>query len=511
MYYCSGKYACMAIKEQTVSGVKWNTAATITNAGIQVLKLFILARLLEKTDFGLIAIAMMVIGFTEIFSNLGLSIGLIHKQDITQKQYSSVYWVNLIASVLLYGVLWAITPLLVRFYTEPELASIIPQLGLLLIINAFGKIFYTFKTKELEFKFISIVNIVCVVAGAILTVLLALWGFGVYCLVYGMLFQALAMQLTYAISGFGKYKILFYCKLKDIADYLKIGGFQVGTQVLDYAAAKLDIFLIGRFFGMELLGIYNLAKELILRIIHIINPIITNVATPAFAKIQDNVPLMQNTYLRILKLLSSLNFPIFFLFFVFAEPITLLVYGEKMMGVALFLRILSMWGLLNSVGNPAGILMVSLGRTDLGFYWALIRISATTAAILIASYISLEAVAYAQVILAFIFFFIYWRTMIYNMVQIKLKDYIGANARPFLYALAAAIIAAPLCLIFPIYVPDCVSQFEIIYPRFYAQAAALILFGLTYTGLYWFCDREYVKEQLHLLMPNRWQRQQKIE
>lgn len=500
----------MAIKEQTVSGVKWNTAATINNAGIQMLKLFILARFLSKADFGLVAIAIMVIGFTDIFANMGLSVGIIHKKDISQKEYSSVFWVNLAVGVLLFGLLCAVTPLLSIYYGQPELNKIIPLLGLQLVITAFGKIFQTLRTKELNFKFISIVNMVGVYAGAIFTIITAVMGWGVYSMVFGMLLQTTVTFTIYAIAGIRSNGILFHCNLREISGLIKIGGFQVGTQVLDYAAAKLDIFLIGRFFGMEMLGIYNLAKELILKIIQVINPIITNVATPAFAKIQDNMPLMRSTYLRILKLLSSFNFPIFFLLFVFAEPITLLVYGEKMMAIVPFVRILSVWGLLNSVGNPAGILMVSLGRTDLGFYWTIIRVTITAVAILIAGQISLTAVAYAQVLLAVLFFFLYWRTMIYNMVQIKLTDYIGANVRPFLYALAAAVMAAPLCILFPIYIFDCVSQFEIIYSRIYAQVAALILFAITYAGLYWLCDREFVKELLQLVF-NRRQQHQKIE
>ena len=88
------------LKQQTVSGVKWTTVANVNNTLVLMLKLLILARLLEKSDFGIIAIVLAILGFTEIFSNLGLSIGLIHKQEISQKQYSSVFWINLTLSVV---------------------------------------------------------------------------------------------------------------------------------------------------------------------------------------------------------------------------------------------------------------------------------------------------------------------------------------------------------------------------------------------------------------------------
>ena len=78
---------------------------------------------------------------------MGLSIGLIHKQEVSQKQYSSVFWVNLSLSIVLYLFLVAMSPLFADFYAQNELKTLIPLMGVQLIINAFGKMFYTFKTK----------------------------------------------------------------------------------------------------------------------------------------------------------------------------------------------------------------------------------------------------------------------------------------------------------------------------------------------------------------------------
>lgn len=434
----------MSLKEQTVSGVKWNTLATANNALVQIGKLMILARLLPKSDFGLIAIVLMLVGFFDIFASLGLSVGIIHKQNITREQYSSVFWINLIASIVIYGILCICSPLAVNFFHQDELALLIPIMGTQLIINAFGKMFFTFKTKELEFKFISIVSITGVAIGAIATIIMAYSGLRVYSLVYGMLIQSLVIQVTYAVSGMRKYRILFTLHVREIFDILKIGGYQVGTQVFDYISNKIDIFIIGRFFGMEMLGIYNLAKELVLKVIQVFNPIITNVATPAFSKIQDNLPLMQTTYLKILKFLSFVNFPFFIATFIFAEPITIFFYGQKMIEVAVFVRILALWGLFNSVGNPAGILMISLGRTDLGFYWTIVRIFITSAVILIASYFNIYAIAWSQVLIAFSFFFLYWRMMVYNMSKIPLSKYIAANGMSFFLSALSAVITAIL-------------------------------------------------------------------
>ena len=299
----------------------------------------------------------------------------------------------------------------------------------------------------------------------------------------------LISQSVFLIAGLKKYKILFYCKLKDVLDLLKIGGYQVATQVLDYFSAKIDILLIGRFFGLEILGIYNLAKELVLKIISAINPIISNVATPAFAKIQNNIPLMQKRYLDVIRFLTSINFPIFILLCVFAEPITILLYEQKNIAVAFFLQVLSICVLIQSISNPAGILMVSLGRTDLGLKWTIVRIIFTSLSIFIACYISIEAVAYSQVIVAFLFLFLYWYMMIYKMIKLSLKEYLMACSKALLFSLLSVIIVLPFLLF--------AKQLSINY-----QYIGIILYVFAYFTLNLLLNKEYVVEILYSAFPS---------
>ncbi|MCR5424791.1 MAG: MOP flippase family protein [Bacteroidales bacterium] len=471
----------MSLRSQSVKGVKWNAVGTLTTTALQMLKLFILARVLTKQDFGLLAIATMFLGFTEIFANMGLATGIIHKQDITRDQYSSVFWLNLMLSVGLYLLLCAFTPLIANYYHQPDLRRLIPLLSFTLVIDSFGKMFYTLKTKELDFRFISIVQIVGVTLGVVLTVALALLGHGVFSLAWGAILQAVITQVVYAISGMKAYRIRMHFRLGEIRELVSIGLYQLGMQVVDYAANKLDIFLIGRFFSAEVLGVYNLAKELLYKAVQLINPIVTNVAAPAFARFQDDKEKMRRSYAEVLHLLSFVNFPIFMAFFLFAEPLTVLFYGGSMVEMVWFVRVLSVWGMLQSIGNPAGILMVSLGRTDLGFKWTLVRIVFVLAGTLIASQISIQTMAWTQVILAFIFLFAYWRMMVYKCIQIPLGQYLGAVAWPLLSIIVAALPALP-ALFFS------AGQEEPL--RTVMLYADIAVFGLAYLAFYWFTRRE---------------------
>ena len=456
---------------------------TVTTTVLQMLKLFILARILSKEDFGLLAIATMFLGFTEIFANMGLATGIIHKQDITRDQYSSVFWLNLILSVSLWLILSLFSPLISRYYHQPLLASLIPLLSLQIVINAFGKMFYTLKTKELDFRFISIVQIIGTLLGVVLTILLALMGQGVFSLAWGALFQAAITQGVYAITGLRSYRIRMHFRLKEIRELVSIGLYQLGMQVVDYAANKLDIFLIGRFFSAEVLGVYNLAKELLYKAVQLINPIVSSVAAPAFALFQDDKPKMRRSYAEVLQKLSFFNFPIFMAFFLFAEPLTLLLYGKGMIEMVWFVRVLSLWGLLQSIGNPAGILMVSLGRTDLGFKWTLVRIVFVLTGTLIASQISIQAMAWTQVLLAFLFLFAYWRMMVYKCIQMPLRQYLGAVSWPLLAIFVAALPAIPLLLF-------CSTQVMI-----YAD---MVIFGVAYLLFCYYTRRDILESIVQL-------------
>ncbi|MDR1757882.1 MAG: MOP flippase family protein [Bacteroidales bacterium] len=484
----------MSLKETGISGVKWNTVASVNNAVIQTVKLMLLARLLTKSELGIANLSLVVVGFTEIFANLGMNVGLIHKQDITQKQYSSVFWLNLLLSVMLFGVLCLLSPLCAVIYHEPELKTIIPVLGLLLPISAFGKMFYTFKTKELQFKFISIVSLISVEAGAVVTIVLAWWGWGAYSLVIGFLLQYFIMQSIYAIAGMKKYKILFYCKLKEIKDMLKIGGFQVGTQVMDFISSKIDQLVIG-FFGMEILGVYGLVKDLIHRILNTINPIIVNVATPVFATFQKHLDLIQKRYLLLLKTILCIDFPIFMLLLLFPLPISEILFGQNMSDAAPFTRLFALMGLCISVSSPAGVLFVSLGRTDLSFIWTIIRLGMTTIALSIASQISTFAIAWAQVIIALVTVFLYWKVMIFPMSRIRFKDYMQIIARQLLYVVLSAI----PCLYFA-FIPLS-KPLSLLFMTLYFICYILVLFIM---------DKKYMHEMLQLVFPKIFKNKFKI-
>lgn len=415
----------MNLKEKTVTSIKWNTVATIVTMVIGVLQVAILTRLIDKSAFGLIAIASMVIAFTDIFAELGITVALIHKQQISEDEYSSVYWLNIVLSIIVFGFTVLLAPVVATFYKEPSLIIIIRLLSLKILLNAFGKMFQTIKTKNLEFNFISKVRILTSIVGILTSTVLAYNGFGVMSLVYGQLAQIMINQSIYAIAGLKQTKIRFHFSFAEVKDVIRIGGYQLGAQVLDFVSARVDVFIIGRFFSMDTLGVYNIAKELIVKPFTLINSISSNVFSAAFAKIQNNGQLIVDVFSKIVRTISMVSTPIYAFLFIFADLVVAILYTPSFAEVAVFIRIMSLYGICSSIASPGGSLMIAMGRTDLGIQWTIVRIIMSVGVLLLTANIGIYAVAYGQTGLAIVLLFVYYYMVIYRMLKtIVLRQYL---------------------------------------------------------------------------------------
>lgn len=475
----------MSLTKKTTSGVKWSSLSTFIKMIIQIVQLSVLTYLLDKSDFGIIAIATMIIGFTEIFSNLGLAVGIIHKQNITNKEYSTLYWLNIIASVVMFLILWGATPLLVKFYNEPVLMSIVPLLGLQIIINAFGKIFQTIKTKELDFQFISKVSITAVMLGFIATVALAFYGFGVYSLVIGQLIQVLFNQMVYVYYGRKENRVQFYFNFAEVRSFVKIGGYQLGSQILDFASYRIDVILIGRFFGMEVLGIYNIAKELIAKPFQLINSLVTNVASASFSIIQDDLSKVKQNFAKVLNFISTASIPLYIMIFVFSDFVVSILYSSEFSQVALFLRLMILVGIASSISSVSSILIIAKGRTDIGFRWTIVRVVVSTIVILITSQIGINTVAVAQSVLAVVFLFVFWYIATRKLSGLTLKEY----SNTFIESLLVAVLLGGI-----FEVTNRIFDFSII-----GQLVLIGLYMFFYAGYYFLFRKAIIREIIQLV------------
>lgn len=414
----------MSLLKETAKGVVWTTASTVVRSVVSLLQVAILTRFLEKSDFGIVAIASLFLGFTQIFLDLGISAGIMHKQDTTPKQYSSLFWLNIIMGVLLTAILCACSPLVAKVYKEPELVKIISLLSFTVLFSAIGSQHRTVQQKKMRFKYISLVEIITAVLSLGLAIALAYLDYGVYSLVYANLFHTASAGLIFL--GIGLYhdrNISFHFKLSETYDYLKIGVYSIGSQVLDYFSRELDILIISATLGKEVTGVYSLCKKLVLAVYGAVTPMITKVITPIFAMIQTEKERIQKLYYDVVQTLGIINMPIYCLMAIFAMGILKYLYGDQYLDGTLVLVFISLTYGVNTTGNPVGSLQIAMGRTDLGMYWTIVRIAATALFIFVGAQFGINALAFSLLVLNFVVNPMFWCITIRPMIQGRYYDY----------------------------------------------------------------------------------------
>jgi PST family polysaccharide transporter/teichuronic acid exporter len=414
----------LSIRNKAIKGVKWTTLSTVFIAVASIIKLSILARYLDKEAFGLMALVNVVLGFMNLFMDLGLATAILHFQNMTKKEYASLYWTNILMSLMLFLILVAISPFIAGFYQEPELGFILILMSLSVLIAAIGRQFKTIEQKELNFKTISIIEISSTVASLILAIILALLDFGVYALVLSALCYYLITNLAFFIRGVVKNGLLFHLKFKETRKFLKIGIYQMGGQTLNYFNKDLDILIIGKLLGSEVLGGYSLAKQLVARPAMIINPILMKVLSPTLSKYQDNPEELKSKYLKTNRSLTTVNFFAYLGIVIFASFIVDLLYGDTFSHIVPLVQLLSIYMFIRSVFNPVGSLVVATGRTDLAFKMNIISTIFMPIFIVVGSLYGVNGIAIGLSIYMFLMIYPSWKLFIQKMIAVSFKEYI---------------------------------------------------------------------------------------
>ena len=428
-------------------GIRWTSISLVIKTLLQFVQISFLAQFLDKKDFGLMAIVLVVIGFSRIFSDMGLSNAIIHRKDPTQNELSSLYWINVTSGIIIFILLFFISSPVAAFYNEPEISQLIKIVAIAFLIEPFGHQFRVLHRKEFRFEIIAKIEIIAIAISTIVAVLAALWGLGVYSLVLAHLCNILILSLLFILKGVKYFKPHFYFNRKDLKGYISFGLFQLGDKTINYFNKQIDVLLIGKLFGTEALGIYVIAKIIVNKPVQITSPIVSRVGFPLYAKIQDNIPKLRNIYLNSLTYLSSVNFPIYFLIALLAEPIIFFFFGKDWYEAIYLIRILSLFIMFRSIGNLSGSLVLARGRADLGFFWNLGKIFIIPCFIYLSSFWGLKGIVWSLLILQVFLLIPAWRILVFPSCKAGIFEYFSSVARPLIISFLSAVLGVSLLLL----------------------------------------------------------------
>ena len=267
-----------------VHGTAWRYTSYFGGKFMVFLSTIVLARLLTKDDFGVVGYALTAIAFLDVASDLGVAEAVVYyKED--KKSYSTAFWISLGIGILLFGLSWLLAPVLVVYFRDDRVLQINRIMALTFPFGALGSTHEAILRKNLAFGRTTIPIFLRAIAKGLVSIILAFMGFGAWSLVWGQLAGTLiASILLLAITPWSP---TFEFDLSSAQSLLSYGIKNIGTDFLSMILLNLDYWLVGRYLGAELLGVYTLSFRLPELLILQFARIISQVNFPIFIKMQE--------------------------------------------------------------------------------------------------------------------------------------------------------------------------------------------------------------------------------
>lgn len=330
---------------------------------VQFVVSIVLARLLSPEDFGVIALVMIFIQIANIFIKSGFNSALIQKKNADSLDFSSVFWGSLIVTIILYALLFFISPFIADYYERPILEPVLRTLGLTLFLGVFNSIQEAFIARNMLFKKLFYRSLGAIIPSGIIGIILAYLGFGIWALVAQQLSNTFFICVIMWFTVRWRPEFLF--SFKRIKPLFSYGWKLLVSALIDVGYNNLRSLVIGKMFTPATLGFYTRGNQFPNLIVSNINSSIQSVMLPALSKEQDDILRVKKMTRRAIVTSSFIILPLMAWLAATAEPLVLIVLGEKWLPCVPFLQIYcinyAFWPIHTS--NLSAI--KALGRSDL--------------------------------------------------------------------------------------------------------------------------------------------------
>lgn len=351
------------IKRQTLSGIKWSAIEKFSVQGIQFLIGLILARLLTPADFGTIGMLGVFIAISQSFIDSGFSTALIRKLDRKEIDFCTVFYFNIVVSVLCYAVLFVSAPLVSSFFDYPLLTDVLRVVAINLVINSLNAVQYARFSIAVDFKSTAKVSLITTVLSGAIGIVLAYKGLGVWSLVYQQISAAIIS--TVVIWTVSKWRPQLVFSWKSFHELFSYGSKLLMAGLLHTVYSNMSSLAIGKFYTPKDLGLFSKGESLVTLPCSNITGILQRVTFPIFSKIQENDEQLIGVYRKYICITSMMVFFVLTLLAALAKPVILVLLTEKWLGAVIFTQLLCFsWMFDHICAMNLNVLQVK-GRSDL--------------------------------------------------------------------------------------------------------------------------------------------------
>ena len=396
------------LRRRTVSGVSWSAVAQLVTQCFSWVISIIVARLVGPRAYGLIAMTAVFSGFAMLFSDLGLSAAIIQRANLEKRHLDTAFWINMASGLLMTALMAGLAPVIAAFYREPRLTWITIIAALQFTLVSINVVEQALIRREMRFRALAGIQITSTVIGGTVALGMAFAGMGVWSLVAQPLCSTSIRVLLFWTVAQWRPSLSFDTQAgKELFGF---SGYVLGSYIVQYWARNADNLLVGRLIGAQALGIYSRAYTMMLLPLNQITTVVSGVMAPALCSIQHDRVRVKRSYLRAVRILSLITFPMMTGLFVTSEQLILVLLGRQWLEVVPIFKILCGVGLLQSITGTVGWIYHSQGRTALMFKMAVIGSLGGIVAFIVGIRWGVLGVAWAYCIFCLIWWYPVWAT-----------------------------------------------------------------------------------------------------
>jgi len=386
-------------KNQIVANnLAWRFAERIGAKGVEFLVSIVLARILAPELYGTIALVTVFITILQVFVDSGLGNALIQKKNADDTDFSTVFYFNIVFCAVLYIILFFSAPLISMFYEDSSLIPIIRVLGLTIVVSGVKNVQQAYVSRNMLFKKFFFATIIGTIGAAVVGIVLAYWGFGVWALVAQQLFNVTVDTIVLWITVKWRPKASFSLnRLKALYSY---GWKLLVSSLIEVVYNEIRQLIIGKMYSSEDLAYYNRAKQFPSFIITNINSSINSVLFPAMSSEQDKRDKVKSMTRNSIKVSTYLIAPVMVGLAACGETIIKTVLTEKWLPCFPYLIVFCITFLFYPIHTANLCAIKAMGRSDLFLKLEVAKKIVGVIALLISMRYGVLAMAYSLLVVS---------------------------------------------------------------------------------------------------------------
>ncbi len=386
----------MGGKAKVLTNFLWRFAERSGAQLVQFVVSIVLARILAPEVYGTIALVTVFTTVLNVFVDSGMGNALIQKKDADDLDFSTVFFFNMAASLILYGVMFAASPLIADFYCDPDLTWVIRVLSLTIVIAGLKNVQQAYVSRTMQFKRFFFATLFGTAGAAVIGISMACMGFGVWALVGQQLFNTMVDTIILWVTV--KWRPKFQFSFDRLGGLFSFGWKLLVSALLDTIYNNIRQLIIGKSYSSSDLAYFNRGKQFPYFFITNINTAIDSVLLPTLSREQDNADRVREMTRRVIKTSTFIMAPLMLGLAAVADPLVRIILTEKWIFCVPFMRIFCVVLVFYPVHTANLNAMKAMGRSDLFLKLEVIKKIVGITILVISMQFGLMAMAYSMLV-----------------------------------------------------------------------------------------------------------------